>query len=135
MLGVHTEDARGFRRAIPAHKHRTEGDRHFAEDGAGNAPAQRSFDTVVTLDDLDLASENRVERALSTFMNGEFSGTEMQIGGGFRETLEICNSERRKQRNGPDVVNGQHGSVDARLREQTTMPMCDGQARPSRARC
>ena len=113
MLRIHAEDARGLRRAIAAHEHGTEGDRHFAEDGAGNAPAQRAFDTVVTLDDLDLAGENRVERALTTFMNGEFAGTEMQVGGGFRETFEIRNSERREQRNGADVVNRQHGSLAA----------------------
>jgi hypothetical protein len=57
-------------------------------------------------------------------MNGEFSGTEMQIGGGFRETLKFGNRERREQWDGPDVVNGQHGSVDSRVREQTAIPMC-----------
>src|SRR4029434_6465520 len=44
-------------------------------------------------------------------MNGEFSGAEMQIGGGCSETFKFGNTERREQRNGPDVVNCQHGSV------------------------
>ena len=112
LLGIHAQDARGFRRPIAADEHRAEGDRHFAEDGARNAPAQRSLDAVEQLDDLDLAGEHRVERAVSALVNGEFSGTEMQVGGGLRETLELGNGERREQRNGPDVVNGQHGSVE-----------------------
>jgi hypothetical protein len=85
------------------------GDRYFAENGARKAPAQCSLDTVEQLDDLDPAAQNRVERALATFSNDEFSGTEMQIGGGVRETLELRNGERREQRYGADVVNGQHG--------------------------
>ena len=36
-----------------------------------------------------LPAENRVERALSTFMNGEFSGTEMQIGGGVARDARV----------------------------------------------
>ena len=91
LLGIHTEDARGFGRPVSAHKHRAEGDRYLAEDGTRDAPTQRSFDAVEKFDDFDLAVENCVERAISTFGNGEFSGTEMQIGGGFGETLEFGN--------------------------------------------
>ena len=105
----------------PPEKRRAEGDRHFAENGARNAPAQRSFDAVDQLDDLDLAGENRVERAVSALMNGEFSGTEMQVGGRLRETLEFGNSERREQRNRPDVVNRQHGFIESRKMEQTAV--------------
>ena len=45
-------------------------------------------------------------------------------GGDTPDVLEFGNSERREQRNGPDVVNCQHGWVDGRKREQTAMPMC-----------
>jgi hypothetical protein len=99
LLGIHAQDARGFRRPIAAHEHRAEGDRHFAEDGAWNAPAQRSFDAVEKLDDLDLAGKYRVQRAVTTFMHGEFSGTEVQVGGGLRESLEFGHGECREQRN------------------------------------
>src|SRR4029078_7100906 len=112
VLRIYTEYARGLGRPVATHEHRAEGDRHFAEDGARKAPAQRSFDAVEQLDDLELPRENRVERAVPALGNGEFSDAEMQIGGGFREALELGNAERREQRNGPDVVNGQHGSVE-----------------------
>ena len=78
---------------------------HFAENRARNAPAQRSFDPVNHLDDLDPASENRKERAVSPLMNGELSGTQMQVGGCPREQLEFGHCERREQRDCSDIVN------------------------------
>ena len=44
---LHAYDARGFRRPIPSVKRRAKGDRQFAEDGAGDAPAQRALDPIL----------------------------------------------------------------------------------------
>jgi hypothetical protein len=49
-------------------------------------------------------------------MNGEFAGSQVQVGGRLREMLEFGHSERRKQRNCADVVNRQHGLVEVRKR-------------------
>ena len=40
----------------------------------------------------------------------------MQVGGCLRETLKFGHCERREQRNCPDVVNRQHGSVESKKR-------------------
>jgi hypothetical protein len=45
-------------------------------------------------------------------MNGEFSGTEVDVGGRLSETFEVPLRERRKQRDCPDFVNRQHGSLE-----------------------
>jgi hypothetical protein len=76
-----------------------------------NAPAERTFDAVDPLDDLHLSSENRVERAVSTLRNGEFSGAQVQVGGRRRKTLKFGRCERREQRNRLHVVNRQHGVI------------------------
>jgi hypothetical protein len=47
-------------------------------------------------------------------MGGVFPDTEVQVGGRPREALEFRRRESREQRNCPDVVNGQHGSVKSR---------------------
>ena len=57
------------------------------------------------------------------FMNGELARTEMQVGGGFRETLEVRNGERREQRNGADVVDRQHGSLTAMVQRGSLCPI------------
>ena len=75
----------------------------------GSAPAERALDPVDRLDDLDLAGENGEERALSALVNGEFSGSEMDVGGRVGETLQVGGGKRRKQRDRRDIVNGQHG--------------------------
>jgi len=38
----------------------------------------------------------------------------MQVGGCLRETFEFGRCERREQRNCPDIVNRQHGSVESK---------------------
>ncbi len=114
LLGIHAKDARRFCRAVSADEAGPERDGHLAENGARRTPAERSFDAIEQLDHLDLAAQDRVERPVSTFMHGKFPGAQMQVSGRFREALELGNSKRREQRNGPDVVNGQHGSVENR---------------------
>jgi sulfur dioxygenase len=78
----------------------------------GEALRQPSVHSILDqFDDLDLARENREQSALSPLMNGEFSGTEVHVGGRLGETFEIGRRERRKQRDCPDFVNRQHGSL------------------------
>ena len=115
LPGLHAHDPRGFRRPVAAHERRTEGDRHLAENLPRHAPAQRPFDAVDQLDDLDLAGEDRVERAVPALGNGEFSGAQVQVGGRPREALEFDLREPREQRNLSDVVSSQHGSVSSEL--------------------
>ena len=74
----------------------------------GSAPAQRSLDAVDQLDDLDLAGENRVERAFAALMNGEFPGGEMKVGRRLRQSLELGRWETREQRNRSYVIRRQH---------------------------
>ena len=61
------------------------------------------------LDDLDLARQDREQRALAALVNGEFSGAEVQVGGRSRETLQLAVRERREQRDRANVVDRQHG--------------------------
>src|SRR5436190_9030398 len=67
LLSIHAHHARGFRGSIAARERRAEGKRHLAENGPRKPPAERTFDAVEHLDDLDFAGENRVESAVATF--------------------------------------------------------------------
>ncbi|MGH8677585.1 MAG: hypothetical protein ACREUQ_04440 [Burkholderiales bacterium] len=83
--------------------------------------SQGALDAVEQFDDLHLAGENREQRTLlPSLVRGVFPGTEVQVGGRPREALELGLRERREQRNGPDVVDCQHGLVIGRKREQAT---------------
>jgi len=125
LLHVDTHHARGFGGAISAGKRRAEGKRHLAEDRARDAPAEPALDPVERLDDLDLAGEHDEERALATFVNGEFSRTEVEVGGGPGEALQIDCRKRRKQGDRRDVVNRQHGVRRLRTGRQRSARRCD----------
>jgi hypothetical protein len=89
-------------------------ERHFAEYGAGNAPAQGAFDPIDEFHDLDFAGDDGVQRPFSTFMHGEFSGSQMQVGGNQCETPEVDLRERRKQWNRAQLIHGQHDAIRRR---------------------
>ena len=78
---------------VPARKRRADGDRHFAENRAPERASPAFVLFATDLDDLDPASENRKERAVSPFRNGELSGTQMQVGGCPRGTPAIASVE------------------------------------------
>ena len=73
--------------------------RHLAENSAGQAPAERALDPVKGLDDLDLAAQDGKQRALSALGNGEFSGTEAEVGGRACEALQFGSRQVGKQGN------------------------------------
>ena len=51
-----------------------------------------------------------IERTVATFRNSKFTGSEMQVRGGFREQREFRRGEGGEQRDGADVFDGEHGS-------------------------
>ena len=101
LLNVDPHHARRFGGAISPGKRRAKGERHLAEDRARDAPAEPAFDPVERLDDLDLAGEDDKERALSAFVNGEFSGTKVEVGGCPGEALQIDRRKSPKTKGSP----------------------------------
>ena len=61
-----------------------------------------------SLDDLDLAGEHGEERALSALVDGEFSGAEVQVGGGAGQPLDFGRRQVGEQRNRRYVGSRQH---------------------------
>ncbi len=89
LLDIHAHHARRFRSAIPAREWGAQGNGHLAKNGAGEAPAEPAFDPVDGLDHLDLAAEDSEERALSPLRDGELSLTEVEVGGGPGQPLQL----------------------------------------------
>ncbi len=114
VLWVDPQDTRGLGGTVTAHERGAEGDRHFAEDRSRKPPAQGSLDTVVQLDDLDLAAEHCIERPLAAFVNGELARRQVQVCGRIRKAGDLSTRERREQRNGSDVFDCQHGWIGIR---------------------
>jgi hypothetical protein len=89
-------------------------ERHFAEYGAGNAPAQGTFDPIDEFHDLDFAGDDGVQRPFSTFMHGEFSGIPDASRRQPSETPEVDLREHRKQWNRAHLIHGQHDAIRRR---------------------
>jgi hypothetical protein len=81
---------------------------NLTKDRARDSPAEPTFDPVERLDDLDLACEHDKERALSAFVDSEFSRTKVEVGGCPGEALQIDRRKSRKQRDRHNVVDRQH---------------------------
>ena len=90
MLRLDAHDARRLGGAIAAGKRRREGQRHLAEDRAGQAPAERALDAVELLHHLELAREHREERALAAFVNRELAGARGMSARGPHQALELA---------------------------------------------
>ena len=110
MLGIHRKTQEGSE-PIAAHEHVPKAMGTSPKMVPGTRQPSVFFDAVEQLDDLDLAGENHVERSFAPLVNGEFSGAEMPIGRGRREKFRFGDTKRREQRNGPDIVDGQHRSL------------------------
>jgi hypothetical protein len=108
LLNIDTHHARRFDGAISPRKRRAKGKRHLTKDRARDSPAEPTFDPVERLDDLDLACEHDKERALSAFVDSEFSRTKVEVGGCPGEALQIDRRKSRKQRDRHNVVDRQH---------------------------
>ena len=54
------------------------------------------------------------ESALATLVNGKFARRQVQVRGSVRKAGNLTPAEGREQRNGNDVLNGQHGGIDIR---------------------
>jgi hypothetical protein len=112
LLGVQPQDARRFHRPVGRRKRRSERERHLAEYCAWRTPTEGARDSIEQLHDFNLSGNHRVKCPLVAFMNGKFAGGELDVGGGFRETLKIGCRYRRKYWDGLQFVDCKHRSPD-----------------------
>ena len=108
LLRIHSNDARGFRRAIAADERPAEGERNFAEDLARGAPADRALDAIDPLGYLDLARDHRKEGTLFAFVNRILARGELHVRGSLRKVLELDDRQLREDRYARKFFDGQH---------------------------
>jgi hypothetical protein len=111
LVRLDAHHARRIGGAIGARKRRREGQRHLAEDRAGQAPAERALDAVELLHHLELSRQHREEGTLSAFVDRELAGAQGDVGRGAHQALELALRQRREQRYGADFLDRQHALV------------------------
>jgi hypothetical protein len=123
VVRLDPHDARGLCRPKPDGKHRSERDRHLAEDVARAALAHNALDPVDELDHLDATLEHREESARAALVHRILAWHEADVGRGPREPFAVGRVQSREDRDPTDVVRRHH------VRWRVTLPVV-GARRP-----